>query len=90
MKKFAICAAFGIFFGAMFFTACDEPTTTVEHSSSTYTTQGTYSDGTVITDDGNIWDYSTDMDNDTSVVVVFDNMGTNSIYDDEILTIVER
>ena len=90
MKKFAICAAFGIFFGAMFFTAYDEPTTTVEHSSSTYTTYGTYSDGTVITDDGNIWDYSTDMDNDTSVVVVFDDMGTNSIYDDEILTIVER
>lgn len=90
MKKFAICAAFGIFFGAMFFTACDEPTTTVEHSSNTYTTYGTYSDGTVITDDGNIWDYSTDMDNDTSVVVVFDDMGTNSIYDDEILTIVER
>lgn len=90
MKKFAICAAFGIFFGAMFFTACDESTTTVEHSSSTYTTYGTYSDGTVITDDGNIWDYSTDMDNDTSVVVVFDDMGTNNIYDDEILEIVER
>lgn len=91
MKKFAICAAFGIFFGAMFFTACDEPTTTVEHSSNTYTTYGTYSDGTVITDDGNIWDYSAEnVADETPIVVVFDDMGTNNIYDDEILEIVER
>lgn len=94
MKKYLICALFGVFFGVMFFTACDEPSVT-EHESvphDTYTTYGTYyTNGEIITDDGNIWDYSAEnIADETPIVVVFDDMGTNNIYDDEILEIVER
>ena len=95
MKKYLICAAFGVFFGVMFLTACNEPTTTTDRvvERNTYATYGTYySDGTIVTDDGNAWDYFTeDVNNDTPVVVVFDDISTpNYIYDDEILEIVER
>lgn len=56
-----------------------------------YTTDGTYYlDGTVITEDGNKWDYDTDTINGDGIAVVvrFDNNGTmNDITDDIILSI---
>lgn len=48
-----------------------------------------YSDGTVITDDGNIWDYQTEM-HDGSVHVVFNDNGTaDNIYDDIIIDLIK-
>ena len=55
-----------------------------------YTTDGTYYlDGTVITEDGNKWDYDTDTINGDGIAVVvrFDNNGTINITDDIILSI---
>lgn len=56
-----------------------------------YTTDGIYYlDGTVITEDGNKWDYDTDTINGDGIAVVvrFDNNGTiNDITDDIILSI---
>ena len=46
-----------------------------------------YTDGTIITDDGNIWDFQTDAitENETRVKVVFDNNGTPKIITDDII-----
>lgn len=56
-----------------------------------YTTDGTYYlDGTVITEDGNKWDYDTDTINGDGIAVVVrvDNNGTMiDITDDIILSI---
>lgn len=67
-----------------------------ETTSKQYMTTGRYyTDGSVITDDGNIWDYRTDIisekqsyDNEP-VYVCFDDNGTkNDIYDDVIIGVV--
>lgn len=54
-----------------------------------------YSDGSIVTNDGNIWGYSADTTesgeetyNGMPVVVVFDDNGTPVIYDDPIIGIV--
>lgn len=55
-----------------------------------YTTDGTYYlDGTVITEDGNKWDYDTDTINGDGIAVIvrFDNNGTIDITDDIILSV---
>lgn len=46
-----------------------------------------YTDGTIITDDGNIWGFQTDTitENETRVKVVFDNNGTPEIITDDII-----
>lgn len=47
-----------------------------------------YADGTVITNDGNIWDYQTEMV-DGPVHVVFNDNGTaDNIYDDIIVDLI--
>lgn len=52
-----------------------------------------YTDGTVITDDGNIWGYSTDTIggekpyDDQPICVHFDNNGTDDITDDIIISV---
>lgn len=88
MKKLlAICAILVITC-----TACS--TTKVEHTQ--YTAFGRYyTDGTVITDDGNIWGYDTDSISERAVYdnmpvwVGFDDNGTpNDITDDIILGLV--
>lgn len=54
-----------------------------------YVTAGYYTNGTVITDDGNIWDYQTEM-RDGSVHVVFNDNGTaDNIYDDAIIDLIQ-
>lgn len=71
-------------------------TTEVETPHNKYTAYGRYyTDGTVITNDGNEWAYSTDLisnqipTNDTPVWVGFDDNGTpNDITDDIILGLV--
>lgn len=57
---------------------------------SNYVAQGNYySDGTVITNDGNIWDYQTEMSNGNVHVVFNDNGTTNNIYDDIIVDLIK-
>lgn len=49
------------------------------------TQEGTYyEDGTIITADGHIWDYKTDLDNGTLVTVQFDTQYTFDVTDDTI------
>lgn len=57
--------------------------------STNYVAPGYYANGTVITDDGNIWDYQTEM-RDSSVHVVFNDNGTaDNIYDDIIIDLIK-
>lgn len=57
--------------------------------STNYVASGYYADNTVITDDGNIWDYQTEM-HDGSVHVVFNDNGTaDNIYDDIIIDLIQ-
>lgn len=64
--------------------------------SNTYTVYARYyTDGTVITEDGNIWDYSQDIiskkasyDNEPVFALFDDNETPDNIYDDEILGLV--
>ena len=46
-----------------------------------------YTDGTIITDDGNIWGFQTDtiVENEARVKVVFDDNGTQEIITDDII-----
>ena len=52
-----------------------------------------YTDGTIVTADGNAWNYSTDkpINNDAPVYVLFDDNGpADDIYDDIIVDIYVR
>lgn len=71
-----------------------EPTSPTEHTR--YTAYGRYyTNGTVVTNDGNEWDYATDLISDKTptdampIWVGFDDNGTpDNIYDDIILGLV--
>lgn len=60
----------------------------------TRTTTGTYSNGTIETEDGNVWkvsNYNGIATNKTvKVTVKFDTKGTDSVLDDEIIEIKEK
>lgn len=50
-----------------------------------------YASGEIITEDGNIWGYTSEsFDDDFPVNVLFDNNGTETIYDDIIVGIVNK
>ena len=50
-----------------------------------------YANGEIITEDGNIWGYESErFDDSFPVDVLFDNNGTESIYDDIIVGIVNK
>lgn len=50
-----------------------------------------YANGEIITEDGNVWNYTSEIFDDSfSVNVLFDNNGTDSIYDDIIVGIVNN
>lgn len=50
-----------------------------------------YAGGEIITEDGNIWGYESEIFDDSFPVnVLFDNNGTESIYDDIIVGIVNQ
>ena len=96
MKKLiAISILFTLFLSGC--TAKVEPTSQIQKVESTrYTAYGRYyTNGTVITDDGNIWDYSTDTISDKEptdnmpVWIGFDDNGTpTDITDDIVLGLV--
>lgn len=96
MKKLiAISILFTLFLSGC--TTKVEPTSQIQKVESTrYTAYGRYyTNGTVITDDGNIWDYSTDTISDKEptdnmpVWIGFDDNGTpTDITDDIVLGLV--
>ncbi len=50
-----------------------------------------YANGEVVTEDGNIWGYTSEsFDDDFPANVLFDNNGTETIYDDVIVGIVNK
>lgn len=50
-----------------------------------------YANGEIITEDGNIWGYTSEtFDDNFPVNVLFDNNGTETIYDDVIVGIVNK
>ena len=50
-----------------------------------------YAGGEIITEDGNIWGYTSEIFDDSFPVnVLFDNNGTDTIYDDIIVGIVNQ
>ena len=50
-----------------------------------------YANGEIVTEDGNAWGYTDEsFDDDFPVYVLFDNNGTDTIYDDIIVGIVNR
>lgn len=50
-----------------------------------------YAGGEIITEDGNVWGYTNEIFDDSFPVnVLFDNNGTESIYDDIIVGIVNQ
>ena len=50
-----------------------------------------YANGEVVTEDGNIWSYTSEtFDDSFPVNVLFDNNGTETIYDDVIVGIVNQ
>lgn len=50
-----------------------------------------YAGGEIITEDGNIWSYTSEIFDDSFPVnVLFDNNGTKNIYDDVIVGIVNK
>lgn len=73
---------------------CTQKPANVEHT--TYITAGRYyTNGEVITNDGNIWEYDQDIISeqpsydDEPIFALFDDNGTpDNIYDDEILGVV--
>ena len=79
MKKLALAVLL-----ALCLTGCTKP-------ESIYITHGYYyASGEVITDDGNIWGYTSDtIYHDCEVYVVFHTNDTESIYDDSIIDIVQ-
>ena len=91
-KSIALTLVVGAF---LMTTGCTntEPTPKVEHTQ--YTAYGRYyTDGTVITNDGNEWEYHTDTISDKTptddmpVWIGFDDNGTADITDDIILGLV--
>ena len=80
-------AIFGIILLASLFLVTNSPA----KESTNYVTPGHYyENGTVITDDGNIWGYQTEMD-DCSVHVIFNDNGTvDNIYDDIIIDLIKK
>ena len=81
---------------ALTFTACNNTTPEHQQDPNPYTTTGRYyTNGTVITSDGNEWSYSTDIISDQAsydnepVHIIFSGNGTpDNIYDDIILGLV--
>ena len=50
-----------------------------------------YAGGEIITEDGNIWSYTSEIFDDSFPInVLFDNNGTETIYDDVIVGIVNQ
>lgn len=50
-----------------------------------------YAGGEIVTEDGNVWEYTSEtFDDDFPVNVLFDNNGTETIYDDIIVGIVNK
>ena len=50
-----------------------------------------YANGEIVTEDGNVWGYTSEsFDDNFPVNVLFDNNGTESIYDDVIVGIVNQ
>lgn len=61
-----------------------------DNANTHYTMGGRYSNGVIVTDDGNEWYYDAQLDDDTAVVVTFNvNSTANIIYDDVIINIEE-
>lgn len=93
MKKLLTLATI---FCTLLLVGCGTQESTPQVESQQYTAYGRYyTDGTVITNDGNIWDYSTDTISDRTptdampIWIGFDDNGTpNSIEDDIILGVV--
>lgn len=91
---FAIMTATILLFSCCTNSVSDDMKKTVDTVSEQYTMNGRYyTDGTVITDDGNIWGYSTDTIDgekpydDQPICVHFDNNGTDDITDDIIISV---
>jgi major membrane immunogen (membrane-anchored lipoprotein) len=84
MKKKIIIALVGL---AMLCTGCTKQT-----ESEMYIASGHYyAGGEIVTEDGNIWGYTSEIFDDSfPVYVLFDNNGTESIYDDIIVGIVNK
>lgn len=81
-----VCLLASVLFGSMAFAMTYEPHTEVRYC------KVVEIDNDIIvleTTDGNLWEYETNNDFwlDEIVKVRFDNMGTESIYDDEIINI---
>ena len=63
----------------------------IEDNNSKYSRPGIIIDNeTVRTDDGNIWKYDTEFIKDSEVKVSFDNKGTETIFDDEVIKVELR
>lgn len=93
MKHKVTIALVGI---TMLISGCTQAPKATPAESTTYITAGRYyTDGTVVTEDGNVWDYTQDIisekpsyDNEP-IYALFDDAGTpENIYDDEVLGLV--
>ena len=91
---FTIMTATILLFSGCTNSVSDDIEKTADPISQHYTMNGRYyTDGTVITDDGNIWGYSTDTIDgekpydDQPVCVHFDNNGTEDVTDDVITSV---
>jgi hypothetical protein len=81
MKKKIIIALVGV---VMLLTGCQK--------SELYLVPGYYyANGEVVTEDGNIWGYTSEsIDGNSAVDVLFDSNGTETIYDDIIVGIINK
>ena len=78
---------------AIVLSGCGTKTETINNNHAQYIAAGRYyTDGNIITDDGNVWNYQTETISDEvsydnePVYVVFDNNGTETdIYDDVVV-----
>lgn len=91
---FTIMTATILLFSGCTNSVSDDIEKTADPISQHYTMNGRYyTDGTVITDDGNIWGYSTDTIDgekpydDQPICVHFDDNGTEDITDDIIISV---
>ena len=84
MKRKIIIALVGV---AMLLTGCQK-----QVESELYLVPGHYyANGEVITEDGNVWGYTSEsIDCDSAVDVLFDSNGTETIYDDIIVGIINK
>lgn len=77
-----------ILLASLCLTGCTAP---AEETPNMYITSGVYYGGEVITDDGNIWEYSQDdVSENENVYVVFNDNRTETIYDDIICYIAPK